>query len=63
MDIRLATLKDAEIIAALNAEVQQIHTDALPHLFKPPSEETFPASLVRQLLADPIPTRTSSSRP
>ena len=53
MDIRLATLKDGENIAALNAEVQQVHTDALPHLFKPPSEETFPASHVRQLLADP----------
>ena len=53
MDIRLATLNDAESIAALNAEVQHVHADALPHLFKPPSEETFPASLVRQLLADP----------
>jgi ribosomal protein S18 acetylase RimI-like enzyme len=53
MDIRLATPNDAESIAALNAEVQQVHADALPHLFKPPSEETFPASLVRQLLAEP----------
>ena len=53
MDIRLATLNDAESIAALNAEVQQVHAAALPHLFKPPSAETFPASLVRQLLADP----------
>ena len=53
MDIRLATPDDAEIIAALNAEVQQVHAEALPSLFKPPSSETFPASLVRQLLADP----------
>ena len=53
MDIRLATLNDAESIAALNAAVQHVHADALPHLFKPPSAETFPASLVRQLLADP----------
>jgi ribosomal protein S18 acetylase RimI-like enzyme len=53
MDIRLATPQDAEIISALNAEVQKIHADVLPHLFKPPSQETFPASLVRQLLADP----------
>ena len=53
MDIRLATLQDAESIAALNAEVQHVHADALPHLFKPPSEETFPAALVHQLLADP----------
>jgi hypothetical protein len=53
MDIRLATPNDAEIISALNAEVQKVHADALPHLFKPPSSETFPTSLVRQLLADP----------
>jgi len=53
MDIRLATPNDAESIAALNAAVQQVHADALPHLFKPPSAETFSASLVRQLLADP----------
>ncbi len=53
MDITLATPQDAEIISALNAEVQKVHADALPHLFKPPSQETFPASLVRQSLADP----------
>ena len=53
MDIRLATPQDAESIAALNAAVQQVHADALPHLFKPPSAETFPAALVRHLLADP----------
>jgi len=53
MDIRLATPNDAETIAALNATVQQVHAEALPHLFKPPSPEAFPASLMRQLLADP----------
>src|SRR5215831_8663989 len=53
MDIRLATPTDAETIAALNVTVQQVHADALPQLFKPPSPETFPASLVRQLLAAP----------
>ena len=53
MDIRLATPADAEIVAALNAEVQRVHAEALPSLFKPPSPETFPASLVEQLLADP----------
>src|SRR5262249_32657583 len=53
MDVRLAILNDAEIIAALNAEVQTVHAEALPHLFKPASPETFPTSFVRQLLADP----------
>jgi ribosomal protein S18 acetylase RimI-like enzyme len=53
MEIRLATPQDAEIISALNEEIQKLHAEALPHLFKPPSPETFPAKLVRQLLADP----------
>ena len=53
MDIRLATPNDAEIISALNAEVQTVHAKALPQLFKPASPETFPTSLVHQLLADP----------
>ncbi len=53
MDVRLANLNDAEIISALNTAVQTVHAEALPHLFKPTSPETFPASFVRQLLADP----------
>jgi len=53
MDVRLATPNDAELISALNAEVQKVHVEALPHLFKPASPETFPASFVRQLLANP----------
>jgi ribosomal protein S18 acetylase RimI-like enzyme len=53
MDVRLANLNDAKIISALNTEVQTVHAEALPHLFKPTSPETFPASFVRHLLADP----------
>jgi GNAT superfamily N-acetyltransferase len=53
MDVRLATLSDAELISALNAEVQTVHAEALPHLFKPASPETFPVSVVRQWLAEP----------
>ena len=53
MEIRLATPNDAEVISVLNAEVQKVHAEAFPHLFKPASPETFPASFVRQLLADP----------
>jgi hypothetical protein len=43
MEVRLATLNDAEIISALNAEVQTVHAEALPHLFKATSPEAFPA--------------------
>ena len=53
MDVRLATPNDAELISTLNAEVQKVYAEALPHLFKPASSETFPTSFVRQLLADP----------
>ncbi len=53
IQIRLATADDAETIAELNTDVQQIHAEALPHLFKPPTLDAFPPSLVRELLADP----------
>ncbi len=52
MQIRLANLDDADIISALNADVQRIHAEALPHLFKLPSKDTFPSSMIRDWLAD-----------
>jgi ribosomal protein S18 acetylase RimI-like enzyme len=53
MEIRLATVADAETIAELNADVQQIHVDALPDLFKAPAPYAFPPSIIREWLADP----------
>ena len=53
MQVRLATINDAEFISLLNADVQKLHADALPHLFKPPSNETFSASTVIKLLNEP----------
>ncbi len=53
MQVRLATINDAEFISRLNADVQKLHAEALPRLFKPPSDETFPASAVIELLNDP----------
>jgi GNAT superfamily N-acetyltransferase len=53
MEARTATPDDAEAISALASEVQRLHAEALPDLFKPPSPEFFPATHVRQLLADP----------
>ncbi len=35
--IRRATLADAELLAGLNKDVQQIHADAYPYLFKQPN--------------------------
>ena len=53
MEIRLANPNDAETISFLNADVQKIHATALPHLFKPPSRDTFPPSAVMELLSNP----------
>lgn len=53
MHIRPATEEDAPAISALNADVQEIHAQAVPHLFKPPSPETFPPARIAELMADP----------
>ena len=51
--IRQAVIADAEAISSLNADVQALHAAGLPRRFKPPSPETFPASAVIALLAEP----------
>lgn len=53
MQVRLATVNDAETISILNADVQKLHADALPHFFKQPSHETFPPSVAIELIARP----------
>jgi hypothetical protein len=53
MEIRRATARDAGIVARLNREVQQLHADALPRLFKPPSEGIFAPVAFAELVADP----------
>ncbi len=53
MDIRQATIDDAETISELNADVQKVHADALPHLFKPPSKDGLPAAEVASLIQTP----------
>jgi diamine N-acetyltransferase len=51
--IRKATAADAACISRLNTDVQKLHADALPHLFKQPSATTFPPAAVVELMADP----------
>jgi diamine N-acetyltransferase len=36
--IRQATIEDAELLAALNKDVQLVHANGMPHLFKLPSD-------------------------
>lgn len=51
--VRLATIDDAEIIARQTSAVQQLHNDALPDIFKPPSAELFPPTKLATLIQDP----------
>jgi GNAT superfamily N-acetyltransferase len=53
ISVRLATIDDAEIIARQTSTVQQLHTDALPDVFKPPSADLFAAQKLAALLQDP----------
>jgi len=53
LEIRRATKDDAATIAALNADVQAIHADALPWRFKHPAASPYPAAEVESRLARP----------
>jgi len=50
--VRLAKLDDAEIIARQTSRVQQLHNEALPDIFKPPSADLFPPQKLAALLQD-----------
>lgn len=51
--VRLATMDDAQTVARQTSAVQQLHTDALPDIFKPPSGELFPPARLTTLIRDP----------
>jgi diamine N-acetyltransferase len=51
--VRLATLDDAEVIERHTASLQQMHNEALPSIFKPPSAELFSAQKLAALVHDP----------
>jgi shikimate dehydrogenase len=53
VQVRLATPADAELISSLNSDVQQLHADVLPHIFKPPTDESWPPAAVGVLMASP----------
>ena len=53
LKVRAATVADADTISSLNDEVQNVHAEALPHLFKPGSRETFSAKEVTEILTQP----------
>jgi GNAT superfamily N-acetyltransferase len=51
--VRLATLDDVEVIERQTASVQQLHNEALPSIFKPPSADLFPQRKLAALIEDP----------
>src|SRR5215467_12646302 len=51
--VRLATLDDADVIALQTSSVQQLHNEALPFIFKPPSADLLPAQKLAALIEDP----------
>src|SRR5215467_14754506 len=50
--VRAAIMEDAEAIACLTAEVQQLHREALPDIFKLPSDRLFSREKLATLLQD-----------
>jgi ribosomal protein S18 acetylase RimI-like enzyme len=51
--VRPATSDDAEVIGRHTSSVQQLHNEALPFIFKPPSADLFPPQKLAALIADP----------
>ena len=51
--VRRATAANAELVSALNADVQAVHAAALPLRFKPPGPDTFPVKEALALLEKP----------
>lgn len=50
MDLRRALPDDSAAISMLNREIQALHAEGLPDLFKPPAEHSFSAERVRSLI-------------
>ena len=48
--VRRAVLSDSDQIARLTADVQRLHNEAMPDLFKPPSDALFPPARLAQIL-------------
>jgi len=54
MQIRRAGRDDALTLSALNVDVQVIHANALPHIFKQPSSASFALQFMLDRLDDPL---------
>src|SRR5262245_42480762 len=50
--VRAASIEDADAIERLTVEVQQLHREALPDIFKLPSDKLFSREKLAKLLQD-----------
>ncbi len=50
LTVRRAEASDAELVSRLNVDVHAVHAAGMPERFKPPGPETFPPTLLRDLL-------------
>jgi ribosomal protein S18 acetylase RimI-like enzyme len=53
MNIRKAITKDSSLLSSLCTDVQRLHAEHQPNLFKMPQSADFAASFFQEMLADP----------
>jgi ribosomal protein S18 acetylase RimI-like enzyme len=56
MKIRQATQEDAPLLSSLCADVQRLHAEHYPQLFKQPDRDDFAVAFFTEMLADPAVT-------
>ena len=54
MNTRPATPSDSAILSSLNMDVQRLHAQNHPDVFKMPESEDFAASFFEEVLSDPL---------
>lgn len=53
MNIRLATPSDSSVLSRLTVDVQSLHAEHYPSVFKMPDSDDFAISFFNEMLADP----------
>jgi GNAT superfamily N-acetyltransferase len=53
MNIRLATPSDSALLSSLSVDVQSLHAEHYPNVFKTPDSDDFARSFFDEMLADP----------
>src|ERR1043165_9095205 len=53
MNIRLATPSDSAVLSSLSVDVQRLHAEHHPNVFKTPDRDDFARSFFAELLVDP----------